>query len=200
MAAATAAVLTLLAVAVGFAVASRNSGPSTAVPVNLPGQLKGPAPWPQNGAELRTRLSALQLPALKREGLRRHIHQHLDVFVEGKRVTVPAGIGIDPNLRFISPVHTHDTSGVIHIESPTIRRYTLGEFFAVWGVRFRGGCLAGYCGGNGRTLRVYVNGRPVVGDPASFPLAAHQEIVVAFGTPQQLPKPIPASWPFPSNL
>jgi hypothetical protein len=30
-------------------------------------------------------------------------------------------------------LHTHDTSRVIHIESPAVRRYTLGEFFDLWG-------------------------------------------------------------------
>jgi hypothetical protein len=61
-----------------------------------------------------------------------HIHQHLDVFDNGRRVTVPAGIGIGDT--FISPLHTHDTSGVMHVESPTIRPFTLAEFFGVWGV------------------------------------------------------------------
>jgi hypothetical protein len=63
-----------------------------------------------------------------------HIHQHLDIYVDGRKVPVPALIGIDPAAGF-APLHVHDTSGVIHVESPTVRSYTLGEFFAVWGVR-----------------------------------------------------------------
>jgi hypothetical protein len=165
----------------------------------LAGELTGPAPWRANGQDLRARLAALGLPALAREGTALHIHSHLDVFVGGKRVVVPTGIGIDPDGHFISPVHTHDTSGVIHIESPTVRRFTLGEFFGVWGVRFGRRCLGGYCAGGGRVLRVYADGRPVA-DPGRLALTAHEEIVVTFGTRRQLPEPVPARYAFPPGL
>ena len=102
----------------------------------LPGALVGPAPWPANTAELRPRLTALGLPTLGHEGTALHIHQHIDVFVNGRRVMVPAGIGIDPAGRFISPLHTHDTTGVIHVESPSVKPFFLGQFLGVWGVRF----------------------------------------------------------------
>ena len=88
-----------------------------------------------------------------------HIHQHLDLYVGGRGVPVPAGIGIDPAVGFAA-LHSHDASAVIHVGSPTVRTYTLGQFFAVWGVRFTPSCLGGYCAGDGRQLRVYVNGRP----------------------------------------
>jgi hypothetical protein len=165
----------------------------------LPGELRGPAPWPANGRDLRARLAALGLPALAREGTALHIHAHLDVFVAGRRVVVPAGIGIDPSGRFISPLHTHDATGVIHVESRTVRMFTLGEFFGVWGVRFGRRCLAGYCAGQDRVLRVYTDGRAVA-DPARLALAEHQEIVVAFGTRRQLPQPVPARYAFPDGL
>jgi hypothetical protein len=63
----------------------------------------------------------------------------------------------------------------MHVESPTVRTYTLGQFFAVWGVRFTPTCL---------------------GDPTALTLEPHQEIVVAFGTAAQLPAPIPSSYAF----
>jgi hypothetical protein len=72
-------------------------------PAGLPGELVGPAPWPANTTELRPRLAALGLPTLGREGTALHIHQHLDLFVNGRRATVPAGIGIDAAGGFISP-------------------------------------------------------------------------------------------------
>ena len=80
-----------------------------------------------------------------------------------------------------------------------MRTYTLGDFFAVWGVRLTPTCLGGYCAG-GRRLRVYVNGRPYQGDPTGLVLAAHQELVVTFGTAGQLPSPVPSSYPFPPGL
>jgi hypothetical protein len=197
------AALVVAALAVAFAFDESGGSPSapTPVPASLPGELAGAAPWPANNAtQLEARLATLKLPALAFEGTALHIHQHLDLFVGGKRVVVPAGIGIDPYARFISPLHTHDTSGVIHVESPTVRPFTLGEFFGVWGVRFGPGQLGGYTDGNGQTLRTYVNDKPVTGDPGSVVLASHQEILVAFGTAQQLPRPIPDSYAFAAGL
>ena len=77
-----------------------------------------------------------------------------------------------------------------------MRTYTLGELFAVWGVRFTPGCLGGYCAGGGRRLRVYVNGRADQGDPAALVLAPTRPLV-AFGTAVQLPSPVPSAYRFP---
>jgi hypothetical protein len=166
----------------------------------LPGLQTGAAPWSRNAGQLRARLARLGLPALAREGTALHIHQHLDVFVDGKRVIVPAGIGIGADGLFISPIHTHDSSGVIHVESPFVRKFTLGELFGVWGVRFTRRCLGGYCAGHGKSLRVYVNGRREQGDPRRIPLTAHEEIAVAFGAPAEQPRPIPSRYAFPLGL
>jgi hypothetical protein len=169
--------------------------PTTPPPVvnteALPGLETGPPPWPSEKGNLRVRLRVLGLPALSREGTKLHTHQHLDVFVGGTRVTVPAGIGIAAAEHFISPIHTHDASGVIHVESPTVRSFSLAEVFGVWGVRLTKTCLGGKCGA--AKLHVFVNGRPVK-DPNLALLTRHGEIVVAFGPP---PKPLPASYSFP---
>jgi hypothetical protein len=132
------------------------------------------------------------------EGTAVHIHQHLDLFVDGRPVTVPALIGIDPSVGF-APLHTHGTSGVIHVESPTVRSYTLGQFFAVWGVRFTPSCLGGDCAGGGRQLKAWVNGVAVRGDPTALTLAPRQEIVVAYGTAAEVPRRIPSSYRFPAG-
>ena len=199
---AVALVLLLGVAAAALTAAERRTSVRTPLvpPTALPGELTGPAPWPRNVGELRARLDALQLPALAQEGTVLHIHQHLDVFVNGSRVVVPAGIGIDAAERFISPLHTHDAGGVIHVESPTVRVFTLGQLFGVWGVRFTRACLGGYCVAGPRRLRVYVDGALVPGDPRRLLLDAHQEIVVAFGTRAQLPRPIPSSYDFPPGL
>lgn len=166
----------------------------------LPGEQTGPAPWPANAGLLRARLDVLGLPALRREGTALHVHEHLDVFVHGRRVAVPAGIGIDTTQGFISPLHTHDASGVVHVESPDVRTFTLGELFGVWGVRLTRRCLGGYCATGADRLRVYADGRELTGDPGVLPLAPQAEIVVAFGTPQQLPRPLPSRYAFPAGL
>jgi hypothetical protein len=163
----------------------------------LAGLQTGPAPWSANTAGLAERLRAIGVPPLNPvEGTAVHIHQHLDLVVDGRRVPVPALIGIDPAVGF-APLHVHDTSGVIHVESPTLRSYTLGQFFGVWGVRFTPSCLGGYCTGGGRQLRVYVDGRLDRSDPTRLVLEPHQEIVVAYGTAAQVPSPVPSSYRFP---
>jgi hypothetical protein len=184
-------------VAAGLLAAANRPKPVAATPGPLLGLQTGPAPWSANTADLAARLKAIGLPPLSPfEGTAVHIHQHLDLYVDGHRVPVPALIGIDPVVGF-APLHVHDTSGVIHVESPTVRTYTLGQFFAVWGVRFTPTCLGGYCASGNRQLRVYVNGAAMHGDPTALTLDSHQEIVVAFGTAAQLPSPIPSSYAFP---
>jgi hypothetical protein len=180
----------------GVAAAHRDRRPATS-PVPLAGLQTGPAPWSANTAGLAERLQAIGLAPLNPiEGTAVHIHQHLDLYVDGHKVPVPAGVGIDPAVGY-APLHTHDPSGVLHVESPTVRPYTLGEFFAVWGVRLTPSCLGGYCAGGDRQLRVYADGRAYQGDPATLVLAAHQELVVAFGTAAQQPSPVPSSYQFP---
>ena len=166
-------------------------------PADLPGLRVNDPPWDNGIPGLRARLDALGFASLLNGGTALHIHQHLDVYVHGKRVTVPADIGIDPEGHFISPLHTHDTSGIIHVESPTQRQFALGQFFDVWGVRFTDTCLSGLCDSGDNRLRVYVDGHPATGDVQRLALFAHEEIVVTFGTEAELPNPIPKSYGFP---
>ncbi len=168
---------------------------------DLPGVLKTPPPWDKNPGKLQQRLRAIGLPALTAEGQVVHIHQHLELFVDGKEVAVPDDIGIDPNGGFISPLHTHENGdGVLHVESPTEERFSLGQFFGVWGVRLDAKCLGGECAGHAKQLRTWVNGLPVDGDPTRIVLAEHQQIVIAYGTQAQMPDPVPATYDFPGNL
>jgi hypothetical protein len=180
----------IAALALGRSHSVNTNAPTTTPPVvsvrALPGLETGPPPWPAEIGHLRTRLDAIGVPA--RAGTTLHTHQHLDVFVNGKRVVVPAGIGIGE--RLISPLHTHDDSGVIIGESTTVRSYSLAEFFAVWGVRLPKTCLAGECGAG--KLHFFVEGKPAA-DPNRIVLTHHQEIAVAFGPP---PKPVPSSYGF----
>jgi len=103
-----------------------------------------------------------------------HIHPRLEIFIDGQQATIPANVGIDPKLwkdrtlerygmpmpemkemPYMSPIHTHDTSGTLHLESTANRIYTLGDFFDIWGVRFNATCVLDRCGG---TATMLVNG------------------------------------------
>jgi hypothetical protein len=132
-----------------------------------------------------------------------HIHAHLAIFADGQPQTVPYGIGI-PNPQvdnssgepFVTGgscfywLHTHTTDGVIHIESPDQRTYTLGNVFDIWGQKLS----STQVGGNTGTVIAYVNGQRYTGDPRQIPLAAHAVIQLNVGT-DVAPKP----YTFPPN-
>ena len=67
------------------------------------------------------------------EGQRIHIHQHLVIFDHGKQVDIPPNVGQPAARRCIYWLHTHTPDGIIHIEAPKDRCFTLGDFFKVWG-------------------------------------------------------------------
>jgi hypothetical protein len=154
--------------------------------------------WPAP-ADASAQVKAAGLPMLGQEGQVLHIHSHLDVFVDGKAVTVPALIGIDEAKQQISPLHTHDTSGVVHIESPVQADFTLGEFMTEWNVPLTKDTLGTFKAGGGKELHVYVNGKEQTGDPAAIKLAAHEEIALVFGAPSDKVA-VPASYKWPQGL
>ena len=155
----------------------------------LPNLHQGAPPWDSGSAFLESRLTQLHLRALPNETLAFHVHAHLDVYVNGKKVSVPAGVGFLPDGSLTS-LHTHSTDGIIHIESPDNRKYSLGQFFGEWGVWLSPTRVGGERG----KLRWWVNGKPMTGNPAKLPLKAHQEIAIALGTP---PTVVPKKYKFP---
>lgn len=91
-----------------------------------------------------------------------HIHPQLNVTADGNPVIIPKNVGIDVSLwndksldkygmQGMAPLHTHDASGTIHVESNANRTYTLGQFLDIWG----GLNL------NGKTVKATVDGKPV---------------------------------------
>jgi len=59
-----------------------------------------------------------------------HIHPVLEIVVNGERVSIPPNIGIQKTC--MTALHTHTPDGLIHVESPEKRDFTLADFFAVW--------------------------------------------------------------------
>jgi hypothetical protein len=187
---------------------SSSSGGGKAIDESqLVGLQTGPAPWNVGADHLPDRLEPLGLTPLGAEGNVLHTHQHLDIYVNGKHITIPSGIGIFDN-QFITELHTHSAgaeglpgpptrpTGVIHLESNKRKTYTLGQFFGVWGVRFTDNCIGGYC----KQLtpwKVYVNGKLYTGDPTRIPLETHDEYAIVIGTP---PKKIPSKFNWPKGL
>lgn len=169
-----------------------------------------PWPAPQNAMELTRRAGLVPERA---EFLQYHVHAHLYVFVNGQPVRVPAGIGInihDPGVHSgplqdgttaygnislckqvcISPLHTHDDSGILHTETKTVSPNRLGQFFTEWGVRLDRNCVDGYCKPRS-PIAIFVNGQRYTGDPRTIELADRTVIVIVIGSP---PPSIPTAF------
>jgi hypothetical protein len=59
-----------------------------------------------------------------------HIHPVLKIIINGEQKTIPTDLGIQPSC--MTSIHTHSGDGIIHVESPVEKDFTLGDFFAVW--------------------------------------------------------------------
>jgi len=166
-----------------------------------------PWPAPSNPLDLAQRAG---LVLENKEFLLFHVHAHLDVFLNGVRVLVPAGIGIninDPGVQHgpepsyggiklcnqpcISPLHTHTIDGILHTESKESKPNTLGQFFIEWDVKLDANCVGEHCK-PATPIKIYVNGELYSGNPADIQLTNKKEIAIVIGTP---PAAIPKEFP-----
>ena len=108
------------------------------------------------------------------------MHAHLAIYINGKAVPVSEAIGITS--RCIYWLHTHDTSGVIHIESPTQKTYTLGNFLDLWQQQFSQLHYPAQLD-QSTGWQVYVNGKLNTGSFRSIPLNTHVLITLAYQSP-----------------
>jgi len=134
-----------------------------------------------------------------------HIHAHLTIFVNGSPRQIPAGIGIPgaqvqngPHGAVVGSgtcfywLHTHAADGIIHIESPIHRVYTLGDFFDEWGQPLGPDVLGPV---HGHVVVIY-NGKLYLANPRDVPLNSHAQIQVEVGTPLVAPETLT----FPSGM
>jgi hypothetical protein len=193
----------LMAAAFGLAVVATASA-------STPQMRTTKAPWSRPNETLALARAAGLTPR-PHEFFAYHVHAHLDVLVNGRPVRIPAGIGIDitnpavhrgrlsdGTMAFggisdcgrpcISPLHTHDDTGILHTESQQAHPNQLGQFFTEWRVRLSRSCVGGYCQG----VKIYVDGKPFHGDPRSIALTDHKEIAIVIGKP---PSHIPSKFP-----
>jgi hypothetical protein len=210
------AVVLFVACSGGKGSTDANASGSGGTPIGGSADDTGPLAWPLPPADQVAPLAqgaGLQLE--RRETLIHHVHAHLDVFVNGEHRTVPAGIGIvitDPAVHSgtvdgqpayggiagcdqpcISPLHTHDVTGVLHTESATDTDNTLGQFFKEWNQKLDASCVGEFCT-PATAIAIYVNGKstPLAG-AADIRLTDHEEIAIVIGTP---PARIPSTADF----
>ena len=190
-----------------------NSGSTATTTRAAPTPATGAVPWPAPPNPMALTRKAGLTPETH-EFVFLHVHSRLFVFVNGKPVTVPAGIGIDihnPAVHSgklqdgstayggiappcaqpcISPLHTHDVSGILHTEAKENQFNTLGEFFTEWNVRLDDKCVGGYCKPQA-PITFYVDGKRYTGDPRKIELEDQRAIAIVIGTP---PDKIPSSF------
>jgi hypothetical protein len=126
------------------------------------------------------------------EGTVVHIHQHLAIFDHGKPVGVPEDVGRPLGGNCFYWLHTHTPDGIIHVESPTVRTYTLGQFFAVWGQPLTRSDVAGAKLRPGERMTIWVNGTLYAGDPKAIVLTPHLDVTIDVGPPAAKPVPYTA--------
>jgi len=115
-----------------------------------------------------------------------HIHAHLTIYINGKQVTVPQGVGIASDQSCFYWLHTHTSDGVVHIEFPRNGSPTLGNFLNIWGQKFP---QLGYQNELASTAgwTIYVNGKQVNSNFNQIILQPHQVITIAYNSPNIKP-------------
>ena len=125
-------------------------------------------------------------------------YAHLQVYVNGRSRALPGGIGIVDEspieterglfygaLTCMYWLHTRAADGLVEVQAPVDRHFTLGDLFAIWDQPLSSKRVAG-AGGH---VTATVNGHRWRGNPALIPLTEHAVIQLAVG------KPVPAQQP-----
>lgn len=123
------------------------------------------------------------------EGAVLHIHQHVAIRDHGKAVALPDDIGRPLLASCLYWIHTHTPDGIVHIESPNVRTFTLGNVFDVWGQPLSRRNVAGAKPKQHERVAVWVDGRPYAGDPRAIPLTEHLDVTLEVGPPYTKPAP-----------
>lgn len=156
-------------------------------------------PWAAP-ADVTARAKAAGLSMLTAEGEALHIHEHLTVTVDGRPVQVPALLGIDEAAQRIAAIHTHDATGIVHVESPVVKTFRLGQVFTEWDVALAPGRVGPYADGrDGDRVALFVDRKPYPGDPRRLALGARQDIDFVITTDGSAPKAPTTAYRFPSG-
>ena len=140
------------------------------------------------------------IKCLGSEQLVYHIHQRLDLYDQGKRIPVPALIGIPNDGKTATCyywIHVHQLDDIIHVESPTAKTYTLGDFFDVWNGTKNSTIPRGYSflthleAASPSQITIFYNGKRWTSGYRRVPLTEHALITVEIGKPVIPPRPAP---------
>ncbi len=181
-----------MAAVLALAACGGGRGPSEASPEPKPrvpgGVSEGPAPSASATARPTPAQTALPtIPCDSVEHLTFHVHARLTIFNAGRQITAPANVGIRSSCLYW--LHTHDTTGVIHVEAPGRRDFVLRQFFTVWGQPLDSTGLMNFRADATHSIKAWVDGAPWNNDPGLIPLREGADIVLAYGPPFPLGLP-----------
>ncbi len=127
------------------------------------------------------------------EGTIEHEHINLQLYDRGHMVAVPAGVGIPQDAECLYWLHTHRADGIIHIESPVRKPFTLGQFFDIWGPDLSWTQAATLQAPHHKTLSIWIDGVAWHGhDPRAIVLHDRETVVIQNGPP--FAKPTVPDW------
>jgi hypothetical protein len=149
------------------------------------------------------------IQCMSTEGQVDHYHMDLEIYMYGKTSALPAGVGIVEPAGSQGPalgtgpsclyaLHTHDGTGIVHIESPVSNHvYTLGNFFDIWGQPLSKTSFMGNPIDKTNTLQIVIfdaNGNPTTykGNPADIKLTGHETVYLLYDSPHITPQPFTA--------
>lgn len=115
-----------------------------------------------------------------------HEHSLISIYRDATRLGLPDNVGRGG---CTYELHTHDVTGMVHMEGAGEKKFMLAQFFALWNQPLGVNGVAGLAG----PIRFYLveSGRLTrhTGDPAALELVPYREIVIVSGAaPAVLPK------------
>ncbi len=136
------------------------------------------------------------LQCLSAQGGALHIHQYLDLYVNGQQVTANPGIGLVNSANCLYPLHVHDNEpNVIHNETDQQNvSFTLGQFFDIWGVKLSSSQIGNYKVDSSHKLTIKLidksgNVTTYTGNPYDIPLGDQETIYLLYNSPNVSIKP-----------
>ena len=109
------------------------------------------------------------------------VNAHLAIIYNGQWLQMPKNVGITSACTY--EMSTSDHTGIIHIGSPTVKSYMLGDFFDIWGEPLTTTNVAGLSG----DVVAYINdngeSRRYMGDLRAISVTSHRDITLQVGTP-----------------
>lgn len=116
-----------------------------------------------------------------------HYHALVYIYINGQQVQIPQGVGIASDGSCYYWMHTHDTTGVVHMEAPRGRDFTLGNFLDIWSTHFSG-YRNELSSADGWT--VYIGSQKYNGDFHNIVFKSHMIVTLAYNSPGVKPNTI----------